>query len=150
MQLTSIYHYLRQRFGTVSYKTGALFFLISRTLGATARLYLVINVLQIFILEAMGVPFWLTSFVILLMILLYTYEGGVRTIVFTDTLQTSFMLLGLLACAGYVLNHLPVPAGEAFESMAERGLTRIFVSDPDSPAYFLKHILGGAFITVGM
>src|SRR5690606_13851855 len=74
LNLTSIYNYLEQRFGAVSHKTGALFFIISRTLGATARLYLVINVLQIFILSGMGVSFWLTTFVILLMILLYTFE----------------------------------------------------------------------------
>src|SRR5919205_533569 len=107
MNLTSIYNYLLQRFGFTSYKTGALFFIVSRTLGATARLYLVINVLQIFILDQMNVPFWVTTFVILLMILLYTFEGGVRTIVFTDTLQTTFMLVGLVACIVYIINHLP-------------------------------------------
>src|SRR6186713_2271584 len=78
LNLTSIYNYLQHRFGMVSYKTGALFFIISRTLGATARLYLVINVLQIFILKDLGVSFEVTSFVILLMILLYTFEGGVK------------------------------------------------------------------------
>src|ERR687890_2862089 len=106
LNLTSIYNYLQHRFGMVSYKTGALFFIISRTLGATARLYLVINVLQLFILDNMHVPFWLTTFVILLMILLYTFEGGVRTIVFTDTLQTSFMLIGLIVCVFYIMNQL--------------------------------------------
>src|SRR5215212_4693725 len=75
LNLTSIYNYLLQRFGLASYKTGALFFLISRTLGATARLYLVINVLQIFILDQMKVPFAVTTFIILLMILLYTFKG---------------------------------------------------------------------------
>src|SRR6476659_4134776 len=79
LNLTSIYHYLQERFGLVAYKTGSLFFIISRTLGATARLYLVINVLQIFILDNLHVPFWLTTFIILLMILLYTFEGGVTT-----------------------------------------------------------------------
>ena len=98
MQVTSIYNYLLNRFGKVSYKTGALFFIISRVLGATARLYLVINVLQIFILDNMHVPFWLTTFIILLMILLYTFEGGVKTIVFTDMLQTTCMLFGLIIC----------------------------------------------------
>src|SRR5919112_1150668 len=83
LNLTSIYNYLQHRFGTVSYKTGALFFIISRTLGATARLYLVINVLQIFILDAMHISFGLTTFIILLMIILYTFEGGVKTIVYT-------------------------------------------------------------------
>lgn len=150
LSLTSIYHYLQHRFGPVSYKTGALFFIISRTLGATARLYLVINVLQIFILEAMGVPFWVTTFVILLMILLYTFEGGVKTIVFTDTLQTTFMLFGLVACIIFVLNNIPHSPGEIFAGMNERGLTRVFNTDPDSSSFFLKHILGGMFITVAM
>lgn len=148
LNLTSIYNYLQQRFGVVSYKTGALFFIISRTLGATARLYLVINVLQIFILESMGVPFWVTTFIILLMILLYTFEGGVKTIVFTDTLQTTFMLLGLVACIVYITNNLP--AGSGFSEMTARGLTKIFNTDPNHPAFLLKHILGGMFITIAM
>nr|HPZ88547.1 sodium:solute symporter [Flavihumibacter sp.] len=95
LNLTSIYNYLHQRFGIITYKTGAFFFIVSRTVGATARLYLVINVMQLFILDNLGVPFIVTSVVILLMILLYTFEGGVKTIVYTDTLQTSCMLLGL-------------------------------------------------------
>src|SRR6476659_2485037 len=101
LHLTSIYNYLNQRFGLTAYKTGALFFIISRTIGATARLYLVINVLQIFILDKMGVPFIVTAAVILLMILLYTFEGGVKTIVYTDTLQTSLMIAGLIICIIY-------------------------------------------------
>src|SRR5258706_8704947 len=103
LNLTSIYNYLLHRFGMVSYKTGALFFIVSRVLGATARLYLVINVLQIFILKDMQIPFWLTTFIILLMILLYTFEGGVKTIVFTDTLQTTCMLLGLVVCIIFIM-----------------------------------------------
>lgn len=148
LNLTSIYNYLHHRFGTISYKTGALFFIISRTLGATARLYLVINVLQIFILEEMGVPFWVTTFVILLMILLYTFEGGVKTIVFTDTLQTTFMLLGLVACVIYIMNH--VPHADIFSALSERGMTKVFNTNVNEPSFFLKHILGGVFITVAM
>ena len=106
LNLTSIYNYLLQRFGVVAYKTGALFFIISRTVGATARLYLVINVLQFFILDKMGVPFIVTAAVILLMILLYTFEGGVKTIVYTDTLQTTLMVGGLIICIVYILNSL--------------------------------------------
>lgn len=149
LNLTSIYNYLHHRFGAVSYKTGALFFIISRTLGATARLYLVINVLQIFILQDMGVPFAVTTFVILLMILLYTFEGGVKTIVFTDTLQTTFMLIGLVACIVYILNHLDL-SSPVFTELSSRGMTRIFNTDVNSSAFFLKQILGGIFITVGM
>ena len=147
LNLTSIYNYLQHRFGMVSYKTGALFFIISRTLGATARLYLVINVLQIFILKDLGVSFEVTSFVILLMILLYTFEGGVKTIVFTDTLQTSFMLLGLIVSIFYIASG---SFSNVFSEMNTLGLTKVFNTDVNSGSYFVKHILGGAFITVAM
>ncbi|WP_336515887.1 sodium:solute symporter [Pollutibacter soli] len=150
MNLTSIYNYLEHRFGTFSYKTGALFFLISRTVGATARLYLVINVLQIFILDRLGVPFTVTAFVILLMILLYTFEGGVKTIVYTDTLQTTFMLLGLVVCIVYILNNLNLGFGEAMQLMSDKGYTRIFDTDVNSRTFFLKSIIGGAFIAIAM
>lgn len=150
MNLTSIYNYLSHRFGMVSYKTGALFFIISRTLGATARLYLVINILQLFILKRMGVSFEVTTFVILLMILLYTFEGGVKTIVFTDTLQTTFMLLGLVVCIIYIMSNADLSMGSTLDLLGEKGLTKIFNYDANSPSYFLKHILGGAFITVAM
>src|SRR5688572_18731826 len=106
MNLTSIYNYLQNRFGKISYKTGALFFIISRTVGATARLYLVIFVLQEFILESIGIPFIVTAIIILIMILLYTFEGGVKTIVYTDTLQTTLMLVGLVVAVVYILNSL--------------------------------------------
>src|SRR5574338_731841 len=126
LNLTSIYNYLHHRFGMISYKTGALFFIISRTLGATARLYLVINILQIFILDNLGMPFWLTTVIILLMIILYTFEGGVKTIVFTDTLQTSFMLLGLVVCTIYIMNHLGHSFSGTLNELGSLGLTRIF------------------------
>ena len=150
LNLTSIYNYLLTRFGRVAYKTGALFFIISRTVGATARLYLVINVLQFFILDKMGVPFVVTAAVILLMILLYTFEGGVKTIVYTDTLQTSLMILGLVVCVVYILNHLNLGAGEALSQMSDRGYLNVFNTDVNSKGFFLKQIVGGAFITIAM
>jgi Na+/proline symporter len=150
LNLTSIYNYLLQRFGIASYKTGALFFLISRTLGATARLYLVINVLQIFILDRMNVPFEVTTFIILLMILLYTFKGGVKTIVWTDTLQTTGMLLGLIICVIYIMSNLNLSFSETMTSLNTNGYTKIFNTDPNSPGFFLKQILGGIFITVAM
>jgi SSS family transporter len=150
LNLTSIYDYLKQRFGMVSYKTGALFFIISRTLGATARLFLVINVLHIFILREMGVPFEVTTLVILVMIILYTFEGGVKTIVFTDTLQTTFMLLGLVVSIFYIMNHIDYSFVDTLDALSSKGLTKIFNSDPGSSAFWLKNILGGVFITVGM
>lgn len=150
LNLTSIYNYLLQRFGMKSYKTGALFFIISRTLGATARLYLVINVLQLFILQDMGVSFQITTLVILGMIILYTFEGGVKTIVFTDTLQTTFMLLGLLVCTWYIMTHLGEGVQSTLHALSAKNYTRIFNTDPNSASFFLKHILGGAFITLAM
>ena len=150
MNLTSIYHYLEQRFGMFSYKTGALFFIISRTVGATARLYLVINVLQLFILDSMGVPFIVTAMVILLMILLYTFEGGVKTIVYTDTLQTTFMLLGLVVCILYIMGDMDLSLGAAMQSLSEKGYTKIFDTNPGHRTFFLKHILGGAVIAIAM
>ena len=150
MNLTSIYTYLLERFGFISYKTGALFFIISRTLGATARLYLVINVLQLFILDAMHVPFWLTTFIILLMILLYTFKGGVKTIVFTDTLQTSFMLIGLLVCLMYLMSQLNLTFSDTWNVLKNRNYANLFNTDYKSSGYFLKSIIGGAFITIAM
>lgn len=150
MNLTSIYNYLDHRLGRFSYKTGALFFIISRTVGATARLYLVINVLQIFILDKMGVPFVFTAFVILLMILLYTFEGGVKTIVYTDTLQTTFMLTGLVVCIIYILSSMGLSFSGAMQVLNEKGYTRIFDTDPSNRSFFLKHIIGGAVIALTM
>ena len=150
LNLTSIYKYLDQRFGNTSHKTGAFFFIISRTLGATARLFLVINVMQLFILNKMGVPFWLTTLVILMMILLYTFKGGVKTIVWTDTLQTSFMLIGLVVCVVFIMSHLHLSFSQTMSSLSENGLTRIFNFDVNSNGFFIKQILGGAFITIAM
>ena len=150
LQLTSIYNYLHTRFGLVAYRTGALFFIISRTVGATARLYLVINVLHVFILKDLGVPFGLTCFVILLMILLYTFEGGVKTIVYTDTLQTTFMLLGLVVCTVYILQHLGLSVSGAMRALDAKGYTHIFNTDINSKGFFPKQLLGGMFIAIAM
>jgi Na+/proline symporter len=150
LNLTSIYHYLEQRLGFYAYKTGASFFVLSRTLGATARLYLVVKILQVFILDNMGVPFWATTLVILIMILLYTYEGGVKTIVWTDTLQTSGMLAGLIICSIYILNNLHLSFSEGLNAMHAKGLSTVFNTDVNSKTFFLKQIIGGAFVTLTM
>ena len=150
MNLTSIYNYLEERLGFRAYKTGASFFILSRTLGATARLYLVVKTLQVFILDDMGVPFWATTLVILAMILLYTYEGGVKTIVYTDTLQTSGMLLGLIICSIYILSKMDFTVITALDAMNTKGLSSVFNTDINSKSFFLKQIIGGAFITLTM
>lgn len=150
LKLTSIYGYLQQRMGQLSYKSGAWIFIVSRLVGATARLYLVVNILQLTILDSLGIPFIVTTLIILAMIILYTYEGGVKTIVWTDTLQTSCMLLGLIICTVYMLNHLGLSFGESFTAMQDKGYTRIFDFDPNQKSFFIKQILAGAFITITM
>ncbi|MDP1843299.1 MAG: sodium:solute symporter [Sediminibacterium sp.] len=150
LNLTSIYNFLSSRLGYRSYKTGSSFFILSRVLGATARLYLVVNILQEAILNSFNIPFWATTLIILVMILLYTYEGGVKTIVYTDTLQTSCMLLGLVICVFYILSQLHMGFGESLQVMGEKGYSNIFVFDPNSKLFFVKQIIAGAFITVTM
>jgi SSS family transporter len=150
LNLTSIYAYLEKRIGTMAYKTGSLFFIISRTLGATARLYLVVNILQIFILNDMGISFEVTTISILLLILLYTFEGGVKTIVYTDTLQTTFMLVGLVSAIIAIVGALNLGLGDALSQMSTAGYTKLMNADVKDGGFFLKQIIGGAFITIAM
>jgi Na+/proline symporter len=150
MNLTSIYHYLQQRFGPISYKTGAIYFILSRTLGATARMYLVINILQLFILDGMRIPFWATALVMLVLILLYTFEGGVKTIIYTDTLQTSCMLIGLVVCIVAIMSKLHLGIAETLAQLKEQHMSTLFNTNIKASGFFLKQIIGGAFITIAM
>src|SRR5689334_22894033 len=150
MNLTSIYTYLEKRFGISAHKAGAFFFILSRVFGATARLYLVISVLQTFIFNKFNIPFEITTLVILLLILLYTFEGGVKTIVYTDTLQTTGMLVGLVVFVIVIIKALGTDFGGAWHMMSEKGYNHIFNWDYKSGAFALKHILGGMFIAIAM
>jgi Na+/proline symporter len=150
LNLTSIYSYLGERFGDVSHKTGTSFFLLSRTLGASARIYLVLNVLQVFILDSMGISFIATTAIILLMILLYTFQGGVKTIVWTDTLQTTFMLLALVMTIWFICDSLGLSVGGLVSALSAKGDSRIFNMDWRSPSFFAKQIISGIFISVAM
>ncbi len=150
LQLTSIYTYLTERFNDTAYKYGALIFIVSRTLGATLRLYLVIKVLQYFLLDDMGISFTLTSALVVGLIVLYTFKGGVKTIVWTDTLQTTFMLLALVVCIFYILNHLGLGITDAIPALSAEGYTTIFETDRQLPDYFIKSIIGGMLITITM
>jgi len=150
IHLTSIYNFLNNRLGVSSYKTGAAFFILSRVLGATARLYLVVNILQGAILSGFHVPFWLTTLIILMMILLYTYEGGVKTIVWTDTLQTTCMLGGMVICIVFILQHLNLDLSGALQLMQTKGYSKIFFTDPNSKMFFGKQIIAGMFISLTM
>ena len=150
LNLTSIYTYLESRLGVNAHKAGAFFFILSRVVGATARLYLVIIVLQLFILDKLHIPFIVTTIVILLMILLYTFEGGVKTIIYTDTLQTTGMLVGLVVFIIAIVKALGTDFSGALSMMNEKGYTKIFNWDIKSGAFALKHILGGMFIAIAM
>jgi SSS family transporter len=147
--LTSIYRYLDQRFGVAAHKTGASSFILSRTFGATARLYLVINVLQLLVADPLGIPFWATSLVILLMIWLYTFKGGVKTIVFTDTLQTACMLIGLIVCIYFLADALGSSAA-IWQNMSAKDYTRVWNTDVNGAGFWAKQIIGGAFIALAM
>ncbi len=150
MNLTSIYTYLEKRFGINAHKAGASFFILSRSIGATARLYLVISILQKFIFEKLGIPFYITAIVILALILLYTFEGGVKTIIYTDTLQTTGMLLGLVVCIFVITKAMGTDFSGVLSQMNDKGYTRIFNTDVNAGSYYLKHIIGGMFIAIAM
>lgn len=146
----SIYAWLARRLGDWGWQTAAVFFIISRTLGATARLYLVIRILQDISFDALGVPFAVSTFVIIGMILLYTWRGGVKTIVWTDTLQTAGMLLGLAACIVFVSNALPFSLPEIWMQADAAQLTRVWGTAPEARDFWLKQLLAGAAIGIAM
>jgi Na+/proline symporter len=150
LKLTSIYSYLGQRFGFWSYKTGAGFFIISRTLGASLRMFLVINVLQVFVFDAWNIPFWVNVLIFITLIILYTLKGGIRTIVWTDTLQTTFMLLAVVLSIIYISKGLGEPLSKLIPLLKEKGISKMFITDWHNERFFLKQFLSGMFITIAM
>ncbi len=150
LKLTSIYSYLGQRFGFWSYKTGAGFFIISRTLGASLRMYLVINVLQIFVFDAWHIPFWVNVLVFIILIILYTLKGGIRTIIWTDTLQTTFMLLAVVLSVIYISRDLNVSLHGLFTEVKNSAVSRMFITDWHHERFFIKQFFSGMFITIVM
>lgn len=151
LNLTSIYTYLESRFGKYSYKTGASFFLFSRIVGCACRLYLVAIVLQTILFDALNVPFWVTVSVTILMIWIYTFRSGIKTVVFTDTLQTLFMLIALGVAIYYISNDLGLDSGNIVNFIAESDLSKMFFfEDYKSNNYFWKQFISGAFIAIVM
>ena len=149
LNLTSIYTYLDDRFGKYSYKTGASFFLLSRTIGAAFRLFLVANVLQIILFDAYGIPFWITVSITILLIWLYTFKGGIKTIVWTDTLQTLFMLIAVGVCIYTISNEMEI--SNIFSYVADSELSKtFFFDDVNAGNYFWKRFLAGAFVAIVM
>jgi Na+/proline symporter len=150
LKLTSIYSYLNQRFGFWSYKTGAGFFIISRTLGASLRMYLVISVLQIFVFDEWNIPFWVNVLIFIFLIILYTMKGGIRTIIWTDTLQTTFMLLAVILSVIYISKDLNISISDLFVQVKNSGASRMFITDWTNERFFLKQFFSGMFITITM
>lgn len=150
LNLTSIYSYLEQRFGQGSYQTGAAFFLISRTIGAAFRLYLVAIVLQYAVFDALGLPFWLTVALTIALIWVYTFRSGIKTIIWTDTLQTAFMLLAV-GVSIYLIKESMFPDTNLVSYVADSSYSKIFFwEDWRSEHHFWKQFLSGAFITIVM
>ncbi len=149
LNLTSIYSYLQDRFGKSSYKTGASFFLLSRTIGASFRLFLVANVLQLILFDAYGIPFWITVSITILLIWLYTFKGGIKTIVWTDTLQTLFMLIAVGVCIVMISDKMQID--NLFSYVTKNKLSQIFFFDDwKSGKFFWNQFLSGAFIAIVM
>ncbi|MBC8033611.1 MAG: sodium:solute symporter [Chitinophagaceae bacterium] len=152
MQLTSIYEVIERTLGTVSHKTAAAIFLLSRTIGSAFRLYLVAIVLQRYIFDAMNVPFWLTIVICLGLIWGYTFKGGLKTIIITDTLQTVFLVASVFISIYFICESLNLNIATAFETIKESGYSKIFFVDDfiESKFHFTKQFLGGVFVTLGM
>ena len=151
LNLTSIYTYLEDRFGFWSYKSGAFYFILSRTIGAAFRLYLVANVLQVLVFDFWNVPFAVTVALTILLIWLYTHKAGIKTIIWTDTLQTLFMLIAGVLCFYYVADAMNFSLSKAVsEISASKYAKMFFFEDLRSPSFFPKKFLAGAFLAIVM
>lgn len=152
MNLTSIYEYIKQRMGVYSYKTSASIFLISRTVSSAFRLYLVVIVLQRFVFDYYNIPFALTVLLSLLLIFSYTYKGGLKTIIITDTLQTFFLVTSVFLTIYFICDSMNLSAISAFNEVRNSDYSQIFFFDDflGSKFHFIKQILGGMFVTIAM
>ena len=152
MNLTSIYSYIEQRMGFYSYKTAASIFLISRTISSAFRLYLVVIVLQRYVFDYYGIPFAITVLISLLLIFSYTYRGGLKTIIITDTLQTFFLVTSVFLTIYFICDSMNLGVVTAFEEIKNSNYSKIFFFDDflGSKFHFVKQIIGGIFVTIAM
>ncbi len=155
LNVTSVYEYLGARMGDEAHKTGSVLFFVSRLLGSALRMYLVIFVLQIFVFDGWNIPIWLTSIVMIGIILLYTFRGGLKTVVWTDLLQTTFLLTALVITIVVIMKNMDGSVSEIWQLMATAGkdgsdCRTVFNTDWRNNSYFLKQIIGGMFITIAM
>jgi len=152
LQLISIYTYLESRFGKYTYKTGASFFLLSRTIGTAFRLFLAVEALQIGLFGKWDFPFWLTTAISISLIWLYTFRGGIKTIVWTDTFQTSFLLLALFSAIGAIKQDLGWSLENLATAVSQSPFSKIFFWEnfAESKQHFIKQFLAGMFIAIAM
>ena len=153
MNLISIYTYLETRFGKHTQKTGAFFFILSRILGASGRLYLAAGVIQYFVFDRISsvhIPFWLSVSVILALMLLYTYKGGIKTLVWTDTFQSLFLVLGVVLSIAVIIQQMDIGFGKAVSNIIESDYSQTFFWDWKKSNFFFKEFIGGIFIAVTM
>ncbi len=153
MNLISIYTYLETRFGKHTQKTGAFFFILSRILGASGRLYLAAGVIQFFVFDRLTnihIPFWLSVSVILALMLLYTYKGGIKTLVWTDTFQSLFLVLGVVLSIAVIIHKMDIGFGKAVSNVFSSDYSQTFFWDWKKSNFFFKEFIGGIFIAVAM
>ncbi len=151
LQLTSIYTYLNDRFGFWSYQSGALLFIIAKVVASAARLYLMAGVLQLALFDRLGVPFWVTVTTVIFMIWLYTFRGGIKTIIWTDVLQTLLMITAVVLTIFFIGKELQMSFSGMVRSIGESDYSRVFVwTDWRSSQHFVKQFFSGAFITIVM
>jgi len=151
LNLVSIYSYLEQRFGYWTYKTGSLLFLVSRTIGSSLRLYLAANVLQIFLFDSLNVPFVVTVGITILLIWVYTFRGGVKTIIWTDSFQTLFLISSLIICVLIIINRLNLSFSHLYDLVSHNPYGKMFrFEDANNKIFFPKQLIGGAFLAITM
>ena len=150
MKVYSIYEYLKQRFGYYSHKSGSAYFLLSRILGASLRLFLVAEVLQLIFFEKLGVPFFVTTLFTIFLIWLYTHRGGIKTIIWTDTLQTTFMLLTVLICIFTIFSDLGYSSIKDSIEASNFSLNVFMFDDFNNPKNFFRYFFAGMFIAIAM
>jgi len=150
LNLVSIYTYLEQRFGFWSYKIGAVFFLLSKIIGASFRLFLAASVLQIALFNSWNVPFWATVTITIILIWIYTFRGGIKTIVWTDTLQTTFMLSAVIVSIFLIQDELDMTFGGMVSAIENSSYSKMFFWDWKPGSNFFKQFFSGAFIAIAM
>lgn len=151
MKLVSIYGYLEERFGGGAYKTGAWFFFISKLLGASVRLFLICVVLQLLLFEPYDIPFWINAAITVALVLLYTFQGGVKSLIWTDSLKTACLVLSIVLSIYFVVDRLDMSLSDLVSTVRENSNSRIFYFDDiNDRRYFFKQFLAGLFSVIAM